>query len=278
MRILVTGATGNVGGVLVELLADAGIAVRALTRDGRRVRPRECVETHVGDLRKPDGLAPAMSDVDALFLVRLDDVDIEPVVQLAAENGVRRVVAVSSLVVQNHPESVIGRNSLAGELAIRNSGVRWTLLRPGQFMSNSLWWAESVRRFGAVQAPFADVAFPAIHPGDIAEVAKCALLSDGHAERVYPLTGPEPVSARQQVAAIAEVLGRDLGFEEISGERAAENMGRYLPAEHVTTVLDLMGRTAAPVDAAVLPAVRDITGNVPRAFHQWVRENADKFR
>src|SRR5215813_4110809 len=67
MRVLVTGATGNVGRIVVEQLVAAGVRVRAMTRRPERARFPEAVEPVAGDLADPATLAPEMAGVDRVY-------------------------------------------------------------------------------------------------------------------------------------------------------------------------------------------------------------------
>ncbi|WP_239513606.1 SDR family oxidoreductase [Streptosporangium sp. 'caverna'] len=127
---------------------------------------------------------------------------------VARAADVRRVVLLSSQGVgtQRHPSDL--------EDAVRQLGLEWTMLRPGNFSSNTLQWADSVRTQRAVAAPFGDVTLPAIDPADIAEVAAVALRGPGHEGNIYTLTGPAPISPRQQAAAIGDALGESVRFIE----------------------------------------------------------------
>lgn len=102
-------------------------------------------------------------------------------------------------------------------------------------------WAAAVRNHETVHAPYAQTALPTIHPGDIASVARVALTEPGHRGRTYALTGPEPVSARQQVEAIAAALGRVVPFVEISRRQAHAGMAAIFGAEAADAVLDVIG-------------------------------------
>jgi uncharacterized protein YbjT (DUF2867 family) len=216
--ILVTGATGNIGRHLVRDLAASGGAgpVRALSRDPARAAFPAGVEAVAGDLARAadGGLATALSGVRSLFLVAGLAPE-EPVLAAARDAGVGHVVLVSSLTVETHPRLWPARANAAVEERVRDSGLAWTILRPTQFASNALWWADAIRAHGTVRAPYGDVGLPTVHPADIAAVARAALLDPaGHAGRTYPVTGPERVTPRQQTAALAAALGRDLAFHE----------------------------------------------------------------
>lgn len=130
------------------------------------------------------------------------------------------VVLVSSITVQTHPHLGPAGDNPAVEELLRASGMAWTVLRPTQFASNTLMWASSIRSRETIRAPYADTALPAVHPADIASVARGALTEPGHRGRTYALTGPEPVSPRRRIESIAAALGREVPFAEVSRRQA----------------------------------------------------------
>ncbi|MER5310200.1 NAD(P)H-binding protein [Streptomyces sp. NPDC002773] len=273
--ILVAGATGNVGGELLRQLRAEGVPVRALSRNpGRAALPAD-VDVVAGDFADPESLAKAFSGVEALFLMMSGNET--AVVEEAARAGVRRIVLLSSVAVETRPESLIGRVHRDAERAVEASGLEGTFLRPGQFASNTRAWAAQIAQGDVVRTPFAGVGLPAIHPGDIAAVARTALTEDGHAGAVYPLSGPRPVTPVEQVAAIGEAIGRKLRHEEITAERAGEEMSAFMPAEIVAATLDFLGHPTV-TETQALPTVEKVTGKPARTFAQWARDNADGFR
>jgi uncharacterized protein YbjT (DUF2867 family) len=276
--IVVTGATGNIGGELARRLGASGAAVRGLTRRAGRARFPAGVEAAEGDLRDPGSLGPAFTGAEAVFLVAADDVDMAAIAEQARRAGVTHVVLVSALAAQTHPELPFGQRSLRIEQAVREAGMSWTILRPGQLASNALWWAEPIRRQDTVRAPFAHVALPVIDPADVAAVSHQALIADGHQQRIYPLTGPQALTPPQQVAAIGAALGRDLAFEEITAEQAARHMTQHMPPEVAESILDLRGRATTAEDSRVLSTVEEVTGAPARTFRQWADDHADSFR
>ncbi|MGW2635253.1 NAD(P)H-binding protein [Streptomyces chattanoogensis] len=276
--ILVTGATGNIGSALLKELHARGLGpLRGLTRDAARVVFPEGVEAVEGDFAKPASLKPAMEGVRSLFLVsRLgSDADI---LEVARQAGVEHVVLVSSITVQTHPHLGPAGENLAVEQLLRASGMAWTILRPTQFASNALMWAASIRGRETVRAPYAETALPTIHPADIASVARVALTEPGHQGRTYALTGPEPVTARQQVEAIAAALGREVPFAEISRQEAHAQMAAVFGAEAADAVLDVTGGDVNDELLMVRDTVSQVTGTPARPFQQWASENANAFQ
>jgi uncharacterized protein YbjT (DUF2867 family) len=272
--ILVTGATGTVGREVVQLLHTAGHKVRALSRNPEKANFPQGVETAAGDLTKLETLQTALDGVEKVFWVLPLDADFN-FPKIAKQSGVRHIVLLSAIAVDFGVENAIGRLHLNAEQAIRESGVTWTFLRPGAFMTNSFQWADSIRSQGVVRIPFGDVSSPVIDSRDIAAVAVKALISDQHEGKIYTLTGLERVSPRQQVQILGDVLGRKLGFETIPDDIARENMVQHMSADIVDAIFDM---TKQGSRAAVLPTVEEVTGRAPRTFKQWSIDHIEAFR
>ncbi|GAA2595050.1 NAD(P)H-binding protein [Streptomyces roseoviolaceus] len=251
--------------------------MRGLTRDAGRVSFPDGIEAVEGDLGRADSLKGALEGVRSLFLLSGMGAG-EEVLAAARQAGVEHVVLVSSITVQTHPRLTAAGANLAVERLLKDSGMAWTILRPTQFASNTLWWAQSIRAEGVVRAPYADVGLPAVHPADIAAVARAALTEPGHRGRTYALTGPERVTVRQQVAAVAAALGREVALVEISPEEAHRQMASFMGDETAHAVLDLMGGDVNDELLTVRDTVAQVTGSAARSFRQWAAENGDAFR
>ncbi|WP_049567594.1 NAD(P)H-binding protein [Nonomuraea sp. SBT364] len=270
--IVVTGATGKVGGEVVRLLAAAGERVTALSR--RPATFPEGVRHSAGDLAEPDTLKDAFTGADALFLLVAGD---EPraVLDLARTSGIRRIVLLSSQGAGTRPHAY--GHPVAFEEAVRDSGLDWTILRPGGFATNSLAWAEPIRAHRTAAAPFGDVALPVIDPADIAEVAATVLRQPGHAGRTYELTGPRAITPRERASAIGRALGTEVRFVEQTRQEAGEAMSRFMPQEVVEGTLAILG-TPVAAEQRISPDVERILGRAPRAFADWAARNASAFR
>ncbi|MDX3380037.1 NAD(P)H-binding protein [Streptomyces niveiscabiei] len=270
--ILVTGATGNIGRALLKELR--GMRVRGLTRDAARAGFPGAVE---GDLAHPESLKYALDGVRSLFLLQGLGPE-EDILGRAKKAGVEHVVLVSSITVETHPHLPAAKRNCAVEEALRGSGMEWTILRPTQFASNTLWWAPAIREHGEVRAPYADTGLPTIHPADIAAVAHRALTTPAHRNRTYALTGPARVTVREQVETLATTLGRDLTLTELTRAEAHDDMTAYLDPETADAVLDLTGGDVNDGLLRVRTTVPEITGAPGRTYRQWAAENTDAFR
>jgi len=271
--ILVTGATGNIGRALLEELR--GMPVRALTRDASRAGLPAAVE---GDLTRPATLDAALDGVRSLFLLQGSGAE-EEILARARRAGVDSVVLVSSVTVETHPHLPTARRNLAVERALQAGGTRWTILRPTQFASNTLWWAPGVRERGEVRAPYADIGLPTIHPADIAAVAHRALTSPAaHHGRTHTLTGPARITVREQVAALSGALGRPLTLTELTRTQAHTDLTAFMDPGTADAVLDLTGGDVNEGLLRVRGTVTEITGRPGRTFREWAGENAGAFR
>src|SRR3954452_201237 len=276
--ILVTGATGNVGAELVRALAAAGEPVRALVRDdARRAALPAGVEAAVGDLNRPDTVAPALEGVRGVHLLAgyagLPDAS-----DRMRRAGVERVTLQSSSAAPSgDTTNAVARYHIESEAAIRASGLAWTFLQPNGFMSNALEWAEQLRRGDVVTVAFAGVRTAQIDPRDLAAVAAAALTQDGHAGRSYRLSGPESLLAAERVAILGSVLGRDLRLEPQSDEDARAEMSAAMPPEYVDAFFAFFVDGTLD-ESEVLPTVEEVLGRPPRTFRAWAEEHADVFR
>jgi uncharacterized protein YbjT (DUF2867 family) len=280
--IVVTGATGNVGRPLVQALAAAGEQVTAVSRGVSDAAVPDGVRHRQADLTDPESLRSVFDGADALFLHdggasahRLSPRDI---LDVAKASGVGRIVLLSSIGVATRPQSASHGGMMRSiEDAVRQSGMDWTILRPGGFNSNTYAWVESVRAQRTVAAPFGEVGVPTIDPADIAEVAAAALREAGRAGQVYELTGPALTTPRQRAAAIGDALGEPIRFIEQTRDEARTQMLQFMPEPVIDTTLDAIGEPN-PAEQRISPDVEQVLGRAPRTFADWVQRNIAAFR
>ncbi|GIH19661.1 NAD(P)H-binding protein [Rugosimonospora africana] len=280
--IVVTGATGNVGQPLVQALAASGEKVTAVSRRISERAVPEGVRTVAADLTDPEGLRPAFDGADVLFLhdgsASAQVLQPRDILDVAKSAGLSRVVLLSSQGVGTRPDShshgVLLRSI---EDAVRQSGLDWTILRPGGFNSNMYAWADSIRARRTVIAPFGDVGMPTVDPADIADVAAAALREDGHAGQIYELTGPALTTPRQRATAIGDALGEPVRFIEQTRDEARAQMLQFMPEWAVDTTLAVLGEPTL-AEQQVSPAIEQVLGRTPRTFTGWVQEHITAFR
>jgi uncharacterized protein YbjT (DUF2867 family) len=281
-RILVVGATGNIGGEVASQLAAVGARVRALVRNRDTSQVPSGVEAMEGDLALPDTLGPCLSDIDAVFLVwTAPRAAFGPAFERIAKHA-RRIVFLSAPIKTPHPffQQPNPARDTAEEIerAIESSGLEWTFLRPGMLAVNArVWWARAIQAGEPVRWPYLDVHTAPIHERDIAAVAVKALLEGAHHKAEYVLTGPQSLTQREQIETVGRVIGRPVPVQELSPDEARHVLSDLFNPE-VADMLLAAWSAGAGLPAFVTSTVRDLTGKPARTFAEWVSDHAPEFQ
>jgi (4-alkanoyl-5-oxo-2,5-dihydrofuran-3-yl)methyl phosphate reductase len=279
--ILVTGATGTVGREVVKQLLASGQRVRALTRSPAQARFDARVEVVAGDLGKPETLAGAVEGVERVFsLASGPQIGAQEasLAEAAKKAGVGHIVKLSVFGAAAEARSGVAAWHEAGERAIQSSGIAWTFVRPGGFMSNTLFWASPIKSQGKIFSNYGDGRLTYIHLRDIAAVAVCALTEPGHEGKAYPVTGPEALSVGELVQILADTIGKPIEYVPISDEAAREGMQKAaMPSFLIDALLPFASFVRSGKGAEVLPTVELVTGRRALTFAEWARENAAAF-
>jgi uncharacterized protein YbjT (DUF2867 family) len=271
-KILVTGATGTVGGLLVKQLVAAGHQVAALTRNAARANFPAGVEVVVGDLASPESLAPAFEGITGLHLINFDGATFSSlqsgaeIVALAKEAGVQRVTL------------LLGGEKGSVQEALEASDLCWTYIQPLEFMSNMVEWADSICAEGVVREPYGHRRTAIVHEADIAAVAAVALVEEGHGGKSYTISGPEVMTPPKMVAAIGKAIGRELKFVELSEAQAIARWQEAGFSDEVIEFFRWVHGNTPELGYTVQPTVEEVTGRPARTFAQWAEEHADLFR
>jgi uncharacterized protein YbjT (DUF2867 family) len=283
-KILVTGATGNVGSQLVGELRARGVPVRAFVRDAARAKALlgTDVELAIGDFSDQASLRRAMQGVDQVFLTSADvpgKVEHEAaVVDAASAAWVQRVVKLS------HPRPEIGSDIAFAdwhgriERHLRASGVPAVVLRGNFFLSGLLGFADEVRETGQLFAPAGDAKIAMIDPRDVAAAAAALLTGDAADGAELTVTGPEAITFRDVAEHLSAATGREVVFVDIPDEVADAALREsgapdWFAGALVRTFAALRGGMAA----GVTDTVRALTGRAPRSIAEWAGDHAAAF-
>lgn len=282
MVYVITGATGDVGSLVVEGLITRGERPRVFVRDARKARARfgDRVDICVGDLANAASLAPALKGADALFLLNsgphLAERD-AAAAQTAKEAGVQHVVKLSSHDARQNVGTGVWH--ARGEAAIRACGIPFTLVQPSGFMSNALFWKGSLRTEGIVRTCTGDGQIPFIHSRDIADVAIAALTSRKYDGESLTITGPEALSYPEMIAKIGAAIGKQLECQFISEDKERLSMLDFgEPLEIVNAHLSIYRAIRGGLLAFVTGTVERVLGRKPISFDQWIQEHIAAFR
>ncbi|MEU0544969.1 NAD(P)H-binding protein [Nocardia sp. NPDC005978] len=272
---LVTGATGIIGRPLVEELLSGGAEIRAITRDPQQAGFPVGVETFA-----PEAIHTALRGIHGLFVhPRAAKDNTDELLRLAAEQGVRKVVVMSAINVDDdpgqQPSRYNGDRNAEVERAVTASGLPWVAVRPSSFAINTLGMWRGQLAFGdTVRGPYGGFAEAVIHERDVAAVIARALLDDALLGRRMSITGPEALRLDEMVPIIGAAIGRPLRFQEVPAEAAAQAMIRNGLGEQFVRALMARYRREMERPATVTTEVETILGRPARGFADWVADHA----
>ncbi|MET7279544.1 hypothetical protein ABZS29_15010 [Kribbella sp. NPDC005582] len=266
MTILVTGGRGAIARAVSTGLSAAGQDVRIASREPGALGP----DTVAYDAADP---APALEGVSQVFLYA-DPHSAPAFVAAADAAGVKQVVLLSSLSAAGGPEDPHAKT----EQVIASGGYATTRMQPGAFMSNAKYWAYQARATGQIRLPYLDAEEAPIHEQDIADAVLRVLLDgpgNGHDGRAYPLTGPESMTRRRQIALVTETTGVPIEAVDLTPDQARAEMQMRDEGQRETLLAYWASRVGTP--ASIEPGVELLTGHTARSFTTWLADHPGLF-
>jgi len=259
--------------------------VRALVRSSARAAGLAAlpnVEIAEGDMSKPATLAEALRGIERALLISSSDpmmLDVQSnFIEAAAAAGVKHVVKLSGIIPELDSPFRFARMHAEIERRLEASGMAFTHLRAGEFMTSYFRQVPSIVAKGALFLPMEDAKIASIDVGDIAEVAVTVLTGSGHEGKAYPITGPEALS----MAAVAEKLsvatGKAIRYINVAPEAAkSAQLAAGLPPYLVDGLAELFAERRKGKEAQVSPFVRTILGREGTSFSEFAERNAAIF-
>jgi uncharacterized protein YbjT (DUF2867 family) len=284
--VLVTGATGRTGRLLVEALRRDGRRVRALVRPSSTIPEGwEGVERAVGDLGDAASLVAAMEGAGALVLLSPMDPQLDRLeagaLEAARQAGVGHVVKISTTVPALDSPISWWRAHARAEAQLRESGLAWTVLRPNGIAFFLLDYAESVRSEGVMRTCAPDGRMALIDPRDIAGVVAAVLAQpERHRGATLEITGPQALSYDELARMLGGLLGRPVRHVAVSQAEVRQRLlGAGRPDWEVDGVVANMAMTRGDAFGfdRVTATVREVTGHEPRSVEDFLRDHLDVF-
>ncbi|MEU9093923.1 NAD(P)H-binding protein [Streptomyces sp. NPDC048428] len=278
MLTLVTGCRGRVGSALVSLLHRDGHAVRAASRNPGELSLPAGVPSVACDLGDPNTFAAALEGVGSVFLYA-EPSHITEFLAAARTAGVAHIVLLSSssVLAPDPGSNPIAASHHAVEQALSDSPLTATLLRPGAFAGNAYQWSESFRSGRPVALPYPHSRTSPIDETDIAEAALAVLTDVRLQGSAYHLTGPETLTAAEQVGLLAAASGSPVTVDTVSRAAWKQSVSPFVPEEIAEALLDYWAATDGSADE-VTGDTEKLTGRPARTFAAWAAGHAAAFR
>ena len=280
--ILITAATGQVGGQAARELVAAGAPVRALVRDPSRAAGLAGAEVVTGSFDDDASLARALDGVETMLLAGRDSPDAvaqhQRVLDHARRAGVRHVVKLSAIGAAADSPVALMRDHHEVDEEVRQGAAEWTFLKPHLFLQNLLRAADAVRRDGILAAPMGDERFPLVDTRDVGAAAAVVLADPGaHAGQTYALTGPEAHSYDEVASALAVMAGRPVTYEPVSPEAyEARLLAAGLPDWRAFDLAHIAS-AYGPADHVATPTLQQLLGRPPRSVSAFLHDHRDLF-
>ena len=231
MSIVITGATGQLGHLVVEELLARGVPADRVVATGRALdkvadlAARGVRTAHV-DYDDATTLDAVLRPGDVLVLIASNSMDrrVEQhaaVVDAAKRAGVAHLLYTSALSADDTP-LVLAPDHLQTEIAVRGSGIPFTLLRNGWYTENYVPALQQASSTGVLLASAGDGRVASATRADFAAATAAVLTTEGHQGKVYELSGDVAWDYDDLAAAFAEVLGRDVRYRRVSSAEHLE--------------------------------------------------------
>ena len=280
-RLVVTGATGKVGGSIASLLAGRGIAQTLFVRDAARAPDLPGAEVVVADFRDPGSVRAALRPGDRIFMVSVHEAVEQRIaahrsfITAAAEVGVGLVAYLS--IVNPSPTAAFhhGRSHYATEQMLLESGLPYAFLRMNLFLDDLPLWFDPD---GVCRGPGGDGRVSLISREDTAAVSAGVLVGPGYEGEALDLTGEEAHSLGELAALCSEILDRPLRYEPGTREAwIASRLAAGVPEWDANVGIGSYEALLGGEFDVTSDVVRRVTGTPAETARAWVEANPERF-
>lgn len=282
--ILISGATGRVGGAASQALTQAGVPHRVLVRDPARFAPKDAnhVEVLTGNLENADDVQQAMQGVTRALLVTSNN-PTQPAIEkrfaeAAAQAGVAHLVKISSLEAGPKATAAFPVQHYHSEQLIQSLGLTYTFLRPNFFMQNLLMYAGAISGAGMFPLPLGDARTALVDTRDVGAAAAAVLTQPGHNNKIYALSGPQLMTFDEVAAVMSEVLDKPIRYMRQTPEEFRAALSQFVKAKwQLDGVCELFAEIASGSLDSRTEDLSTLLGREPTTAAQFVRDHAKAF-
>ncbi len=278
-KILILGATGNIGSNIVRLLKEKGADFVAGTNSNQIVG----IDTVNINFSDTQTLKDAMKDIDTLFMLLPAHPDMvtwgKNIIKAARASGIKHIVRSSSAVAYSAKEYQFMKLLQESDKDLMQSGINYTITLPQFFMQNlSTLMAEDYKS-GTLYLPAGDGKIGWVDTRDIASVNVEILINPSkYNKKKIVITGDEALSYDETIKQMNEVLGLDTNYIAVPSEAAIKAMQeKGFPPFFIDVLMDLNNAIAKGSADELTNSVESITGKKPISFKQFVQDNKDSW-
>jgi NAD(P)H dehydrogenase (quinone) len=283
-KLIITGASGQLGrATAMATLAHwpAGDVI-LVTRRPEAIKDLAALGADVrfGDFDDPASLRNAFVGGKRMLLISATDLERrvgqhQTAIDAAKTAGVQHVIYTSGLAPEPPNPAAVAPSHYATELALADSGLDWTVLRNSLYADYQVVVARNVIEQGKLVHNQGDGKVAYVARDDCARAAAAVLSSDGHAGRIYDITGPKAINAEEFAALCAELSGRDIAALDCDDEAfIATLVGDAAHDDHLRFGAALVASFGRSIRegymASCTNAVETLTGQTPRTLREML--------
>jgi uncharacterized protein YbjT (DUF2867 family) len=282
MKVLVIGGTGTVGSLVVEGLQAKGVEVGVHTRDAAKAKARfPKAAVHTGDLVEPAAVREIFKGYDGVFMLNhtapTETHEALMCLDGAVLNGVKKFVYMTIHDLQKALHLPHFGAKLAGEEALKQSKMEWTVIRPNNFHQNDYWFKDALLQHGVYPQPLGSKGLHRVDVRDIAEASVIALTQPGHAGQVYDLVGSGAVTGPGCAEIWAKALGKPINYGGEDMDAWEKMNSQWFPAFiafDYRLMYEFFQREGLLATPQAIERVTRLLGHAPRSYEAFVDETA----
>lgn len=289
INILVSGAAGQSGGLILRELASRQQPVRALARNiasAKNGTDIPLIEWIEGDMLAKDTLRPALEGVERTILISsANDRMVETqctFIDACKEAGVNHVIKFSGEESQQGYDAQQFRFTREHEQIedyLEKSGLQWTHLRPSQFMQVYLREMAAISRHGALRLPLASIQMSPVDLRDVAKIAASLLIDGGYHGRSLRITGPEALSISEIARILSDTTGKEIPYVPVSwDERKAALAATGMPGYFLDALAEQTAERVSKPQAFIDISTHQLFDITPTTFAQFAEQHKHIFK
>jgi uncharacterized protein YbjT (DUF2867 family) len=284
IHILVSGAAGQSGTLIVQALAAQQFQVRALVRDAAKAQQLADlpgVNVYTGDMAVRETLKAPLEGVErAMLISSANDRMVETqctFIDACKQAGVHHVIKFSGEESQRGYDPQRFRYTREHEQIedyLENSGLQWTHLRPSQFMQVYLREAAAMRQTGELRLPLENIRMSPVDLRDVAKIGAALLAKGGYQGESLRVTGPEALSMADIAGIISKGTGKSIRYMPVSwNDRKAALLSAGLPAYFIDALEEQAAERRRNPQAIVDNHTHELFGLTPTTFEQFAMQH-----
>lgn len=274
-KILVTGATGNIGSEIVKQLKSKNANFIAVTTKGERI---EGVKTIKTDFSDKESLKTAMKGIDTLFLLLPSHPEAiiwgKNAIEIAKESGIKHIVRSSGMFANVNSDLLIEKTLGTTDEDVKNSGINYTITAPSSFMQNFSTQMVNDFKNGIIYQATDDAKISWVDVRDIASVNVEILTNpEKYKNKTLKITGSESINYQEAISKMNLILGKETKYIAIPNEVASKAMAdMHFPPFIIDLLISLNDSIKAGRFVETTNVIEEVTGKKPITFNQFVND------